>query len=79
MTEGSWRPDSNVVAAASEDTTVRLFEMENGSQIRNWGAHGGGTLGVHSVLGQGSSFWLELPLAPPEGTGVFHEEAPRPV
>ena len=30
----------------------------------------GGTLGVHSVLGQGSSFWLELPLAPPDATGT---------
>jgi hypothetical protein len=47
ITEISWRPDSNVVATASEDGTVRLFEMENGNQIRNWAAHGGGTLSVN--------------------------------
>jgi hypothetical protein len=41
VTEVSWRADSNVVASASEDGTVRLFEMENGNQIRAWGAHGG--------------------------------------
>jgi hypothetical protein len=42
----SWRPDSNVVAVSSEDATTQLFEMENGRQIRTWGAHGGGTLDV---------------------------------
>lgn len=47
VSEVSWRPDSNVVAVSSEDATIRLFEMENGNQIRNWGAHGGGSLGVH--------------------------------
>jgi hypothetical protein len=41
ITEVSWRADSNVVASASEDGTVRLFEMENGNQLRGWGAHGG--------------------------------------
>jgi hypothetical protein len=41
ITEVSWRADSNVVASAAEDGTVRLFEMENGNQVRGWGAHGG--------------------------------------
>ena len=30
----SWRLDSNVVASASEDGTVRLWEMENGAAIK---------------------------------------------
>lgn len=46
ITAVSWRPDSNVVAVSSEDTTAQLFEMENGRQIRTWGAHGGGALHV---------------------------------
>src|SRR5262249_33474722 len=41
ITEVSWRADSNVVASASEDGAVRLFEMEDGNQIRAWGAQGG--------------------------------------
>ena len=41
ITEVSWRTDSNVLASASEDGTVRLFEMENGGQVRSWPAHGG--------------------------------------
>jgi hypothetical protein len=47
ITDISWRLDSNVVASASEDATVRLYEMENGNQIRVWGANGGGSLGVN--------------------------------
>jgi WD40 repeat protein len=42
ITEVSWRLDGNVVGSVSEDTTLRLFEMENGNQVRGWGAHGGG-------------------------------------
>lgn len=46
VTGVSWRADSNVLASCSEDSTVRLWEMENGGQVRNWGAHGGGSLSV---------------------------------
>jgi hypothetical protein len=41
ISEITWRADSNVVASGSEDGTIRLYEMENGNQIRGWNAHGG--------------------------------------
>ena len=47
ITDISWRGDSNIVASSSEDTTVRLFEMENGNQVRAIGANGGGSLSVN--------------------------------
>ncbi|MFO0878085.1 MAG: c-type cytochrome domain-containing protein [Gemmataceae bacterium] len=47
ITEICWRLDSNVVGVCSEDGTVRLFEMENGGQIRTWNANGGGVLGMN--------------------------------
>ncbi|RIK80754.1 MAG: hypothetical protein DCC68_10385 [Planctomycetota bacterium] len=43
VTDVSWRSDSNILASASEDTTVRLWEMNDGKQVKSWGAHGGGT------------------------------------
>lgn len=46
ITGTSWRHDSNIVATTSEDTTIKLWEMNNGSQVKNWGAHGGGSLNV---------------------------------
>ena len=46
ITRLSWRLDSKVIASASEDGTVRLWEMFNGKQVKNWTAHGGGTLSV---------------------------------
>jgi hypothetical protein len=46
ITDISWREDSNVVASCSEDTTIRTFEMENGNQVRAWGAHGNGAQAV---------------------------------
>ena len=46
ITDVSWRDDSNVLASASEDTTIKLWEMENGGKIKNWGAHGGGAQSV---------------------------------
>src|SRR5262249_61210779 len=42
ITSVSWRMDSNVLASLSEDTTLRLWEMENGTAIKSWGAHGAG-------------------------------------
>ena len=46
ITDISWRLDSNVVASSSEDGTVRLFEMENGNQVKTWAAHNGGVQSV---------------------------------
>src|SRR5262249_8417907 len=46
ITDVSWRLDSNVLASSSEDTTVKLWEMENGTAIKNIGADGGGALCV---------------------------------
>jgi hypothetical protein len=34
----SWRGDSNILASASEDATLRLWEMENGTAVKNWNA-----------------------------------------
>jgi hypothetical protein len=36
-----WRTDSMVLASAGEDGGVRLYEMENGGQLRAWTSHGG--------------------------------------
>ena len=46
ITDISWRLDSNVVASSSEDGTVKLWEMENGGNIKTIGAHGGGVESV---------------------------------
>ena len=46
ITDVSWRLDSNVVASASEDGSVKLWEMENGGNIKSFGAHGGGAASV---------------------------------
>ena len=44
MTAISWRSDSNVVASAAEDGSIRLWEMNEGKQVKNWTGHGGGVL-----------------------------------
>jgi chromosome segregation ATPase len=46
ITDVDWRLDSNVLASASEDTNIRLWEMQNGGNIKGWGAHGGGVESV---------------------------------
>src|SRR5262249_20756575 len=46
ITDVSWRLDSNVLASSSEDGTVRLWEMENGGNIKTINAHGGGVASV---------------------------------
>ncbi len=46
VTDVSWRVDSNVLASASEDGTIKLWEMENGTQVKSWTAHGGGVAAV---------------------------------
>lgn len=42
----SWRIDSNALASASMDGTVKLWEVENGGQVANWNAHGGGVQSI---------------------------------
>jgi hypothetical protein len=46
VTALEWRADSQVLAATGEEGQVRLFEMENGREIKRWGAHDA-TLGMH--------------------------------
>lgn len=46
ITGMSWRSDSNVLATCDEDGQVMLWNMNTGSRVKNWGAHGGGTLSV---------------------------------
>ena len=47
MLDVSWRDDSNVLASASADGTVKLWEMNNGKAIKSFNAHGGGVNSVH--------------------------------
>lgn len=42
ITSVSWRIDGKILGSASEDKTVRIWEMKKGKQIRNWGADGKG-------------------------------------
>jgi hypothetical protein len=46
VTDVTWRDDSNVLASASEDGSVKLWQMENGAQIKSTNAHGGGVAAV---------------------------------
>ena len=46
VTALSWRPDSKLVASASEDGTVKLWELQEGKQVKSWTAHKAGVLGV---------------------------------
>ena len=42
----SWRIDGNVLASTGEDASIKLWEMENGTNIKSWNAHSGGTSAV---------------------------------
>lgn len=47
ITDITWRSDSNVVAGCSDATgKVKMYEMTNGTKIKDWGAHGGGCFAV---------------------------------
>ncbi|MFQ5412105.1 MAG: WD40 repeat domain-containing protein, partial [Phycisphaerae bacterium] len=46
VTALAFRADSRLLASSGGDTTVRLWEMENGRQIRRWNAHAGAVLDI---------------------------------
>ncbi|HEY2881212.1 MAG TPA: hypothetical protein VGJ15_02235, partial [Pirellulales bacterium] len=37
----SWQHDGNLLATAGEDNSIRLWEMENGKQVKTWNAPAG--------------------------------------
>jgi hypothetical protein len=46
ISDVSWRGDSNILSSVSEDGSLRLWEMENGAQVKTWSAHAGGVQSV---------------------------------
>ena len=40
--------DSNIMLSASEDGTIKAWDMNNGKEAKSWQAHGGGVLSIHS-------------------------------
>jgi CheY-like chemotaxis protein len=67
------------IAAADLEHLFEPFMQVDSSSTRNFGGtglglsivkrfveHMGGRVGVHSVMGQGSTFWFDLPLSRPE-------------
>ncbi len=47
VTAVSWRADSNVLASAGEDGTIKFWNMIDGKAIRSVSAHGGGVASIH--------------------------------
>jgi WD40 repeat protein len=46
VTALNWRSDSKLLASASEDGSVKLWEMEEGKMVKTWNAHPSGVLSV---------------------------------
>ena len=46
ITELSWRRTATCWLPPAKIRTIRLFEMENGNQVKAWAAHPGGALSV---------------------------------
>jgi hypothetical protein len=42
----AWRADANILASCSSDGTIITWEMNEGKQVKNWAAHGGGVQSV---------------------------------
>jgi hypothetical protein len=53
VTAMDWRGDSNVLTTASEDGTVRSWDMHQLAESQRWDAHPGGTLAM-ARLGEGT-------------------------
>src|SRR5262249_52298275 len=53
VTALSWRDDSKLLASSSEDGTIKVWEMQEGKQMKSWTAHNSGALCVsYSHAGQ---------------------------
>jgi WD40 repeat protein len=46
VTDVSWRSDSNVLASAGEDGAIKLWNMEDGKQLKSTNAHGQGVTSI---------------------------------